>query len=362
MRSSYKYMGLQISIMPKVIDSCVHQWTMDAEKMVDKVSEKWQTRLEKKSKIQDPVSGTLMPTIPWHHDYWNADAPDTDIDPERFRDPEKLEADLDDKDVDQALLTGHTVKFLPSIPNPNYAANLASAYNELLDDEWLSTSEKFVGGIVVSLRNPDTAVDEIQKHADNEDFVSVLIYSGNELPLGHESYHKIYEAAADNDLPVSIHTSGNPVHRQTAMGIPQHYATHDTNLTQNHMVNVDSMIFRGVFDKHPDLDVVWMGEGIGWLQSVLWRCTRFYRNLHEVSPDIEKEPIEYINQLYVTTYPLGGIEETNEKMYGLLGEDRIVYGSGYPHWNADTLADLPDGFGTERDEITHGNAQSVYGI
>lgn len=354
----------------KVIDSCVHQWSIDLSAMKDMVPEKWRDRLSIKSKIQDPISGTVMPALPWYHAYWNEDAPGYERDDpehytnsERYRSPEAIDLDLAERDVETAILLGHQVKFINAHPNPEYAGALASAYNRLLKERWLEGSDRLTGGVLVVPNNPDAAVEEIERYADDPDMVTVSLFGGSLLPLGHETVHPIFEAAERADMPVTIHSSGNPTHRQTAGGRPQHYATFDANLAQNHMVNFLSMVFRGVFDDYPDLDVVWAGEGVAWTLHPAWRATRYYRNLRAVSPDLEKEPVDYMKHCYVTTYPLGGLPDEQEaRLIEMVGYDNVIWGSGYPHWNDDEVADLPSLPDGAQEKVLYENARSVYGL
>jgi len=96
----------------------------------------------------------------------------------------------------------------------------------------------------------------------------------------------------------------------------------------------------------------------------LWRSTRYYRNLkHEavVPYTLEKEPTEYMDNIWATTYPLGDLdEETQESLFGMIGTENLVYASGYPHWNHDTPDSLPGLDEEETDRILWANAREVY--
>ena len=350
--------------MAETFDACVHQWAVDLNAMKDLVPPPWDSRLQIKSKIRDPISGTLMPSIPWYHSFWNEDRPGgPDFDAEDVRSPNRINTALADQEVERALLCGHSIRFLPSLPSPSYAAALATAYNEVVADDWLAAYDRFVAPIVVSMGLPTEAAAEIQARADHDGFVSVLVLGGGELPLGHDYYDPIYAAAAEADLPLTILTSGNPIMRQTAMGIPEHYATHDTNLVHNHMTNLVSMVFAGVFDRYPDLQTVWTGQGTSWILQTLWRSTRYYRNLKDTSPTLGQEPIDYLDSnCFVTTYPLGRLPtDTTTGLFDIVGIDNILYASGYPYWNSDTVDALPEMDNGDRQRILTDNAADVYG-
>ncbi|WP_255152105.1 amidohydrolase family protein [Halorarius halobius] len=361
--------------MARTIDACVHQWTVDLEEMKEMVPDRWQRRLGIKSTLKDPVSGTLMPTLPWAHAYWGEDHPDATADggytdSDTYRSPSAVDAELADQGVDAALLCGHEMKFLPALPNPDYAASLATAYNDLLKQRWLAESDRLKGAVLVSVGDPERAAEEIQRWADDPDMVAVVVYGNRELSLGHKYLRPLFGAAAEAGMPVMIHTSGNAIRRQTAMGMPEKYASYDAMLVHNHMTNFLTMVFQGLFDEFPDLQVVWAGEEFSWMHHVMWRSTRYYRNLEDASSpqeveQLEREPHEYAREnCWYTTYPLGELPETTTNgLVDMLGEDRLLYASGWPHWNADTPETLSVFDGEQRREaIGGGNAAALFGM
>jgi predicted TIM-barrel fold metal-dependent hydrolase len=335
--------------------------------------EKWQDRLKIKDSVLDPLSSTLMPTLPWYHAYWNEDRDDRSnrvsdeeyTDSETYRSPELMDEALESRGISTAVLMGHEIKFLSAVPTPDYTASLASAYNELLHENWLEGSDRLKGAIVLAMNNPTAAVEEIHRYADNDDMVTALIYSGTDLPLGHEYYEPIYAAAEEEDVTITIITSGNMVKRQTSLTQPDHYVTFDSLLPLNHMSNMTSMVFQGIFDKYPDLDIVWGGEGVGWILPAMWRTTRYYRNFDPQVPyELEMEPMEYIERnCYVTTYSLGQYDSAVvEPLFDMIGYENILFGSGYPHWNADGVNALPDLSESQGKLVLSENARKVYAM
>lgn len=356
-----------------VIDTCVHQWTVDIEEMAELMpNDTWQKHLDVRSKVQEPVSGHLTSTLPWPHAYWNEDSPDYQrpddayTNSEQYRSPALMDEQLASQGVDTALLAGHQVMFFPDIDDPNYTAALVSAYNTILKQKWLAESDRLKGHILVTGKKPEASVKEIEKYADDPDMVSVLLYGGGRLSLGHDYYYPIYEAVEEAGLPLTIHTSGNPVYRQTASGRPEHFVEYDTNLAHNHMTNLITMVFQGVYDRFPDLRTVWAGRGSDWILPTLWRSTRYYRNLkHEavVPYTLDSEPNDYLENIWATTYPLGQMDEqTQQSLFEMIGMENLIYASGYPHWNHDSSDSLPDLSETKREQILKENAKEVYAL
>ena len=356
----------------RIIDTSIHQWTLDYEQMAELVPEKWRQKLAIKAKVQDPTAGTLMASLPWYHATWNEDNPDYDrsesgeyTNSKQYRSPEAIDQYLGEQEIDVGVLNGHEITFLPTLMSQDFTAVVASTYNEMVKTDWLSTTDRLRGAVALPMNNPEAAVHEIQTYADDSDMVTGLVFGGWDLPLGHDYFDPIYEAAEAAGMPLTVHSSGNPMHRQTAQGLPQQFATYDANLTQNLMTNLVSMVYQGVFDDYPDLEVVWTGGGISWILQTLWRCTRYYRNFEPQVPAVlDVEPHEYLERnLYVSTYPLEALDEdTLARLCEMVGTDRVLYGSGYPHWNSDGTDILHRLGEEERERIFHRNAQRVYGV
>lgn len=354
------------------VDTYVHQWTVDLDVMKEYVPSKWQERLDGKTQVKDVLSGHLFPQIGWYHAFWNEDAPGYErpdsgdyTDSERYRSPRKIDEYLADQGVETAILGGHEIQFLPALLEPDYQASIAAAYNRLLSERWTSEYPRLKGHVVLPTKRPEAAAEEIRKYADDPDMVSALLFTGGTTPLGDRSHHPIFEAAEAAAMPLTVRTSGNNVYRETAGDIPEKYATFDANLAQHHMANLISMLFQGVFDEFPELDVVWAGEGLGWVPQTGWRSTRYYRNFEpDVPTSLEREPHEYVSSnCYFTTYSLGALpEETMRTYFELVGVDNILYASGYPRWNADTPDVLPDIPDADREKVLAENARRVYGL
>jgi predicted TIM-barrel fold metal-dependent hydrolase len=354
-----------------IVDSCVQQWSTNLSEMKDLVDEKWYRRLNVKSKIHDPMAGSLMPNGPLYNAFWNEDSPDYGrpdsgeyTNSDLYSTPDLLEAYLQDQGVETAILTGHELRYITSLPNTDYQANIASAYNELLRRDWVEPSDIMKGAFLITPDDPEQAVEEIEKFADHDDFVTALVYGGGKFLLGHKYLNPIYEAAEKHDLTLTIQTSGNPTYRQVVGGVPEHHVEFDANLVQNHMTNLINMVLQGVFERHPDLKVVWAGEGVAWLLQTMWRSTRYYRNETASDIDLAREPHEYVEDCcYATTYSMNYLGDDGlSDIYEMFGFDKVIYGSGFPFWNHDEPDDLPPLSEHETAKITRENAGQVYDL
>jgi predicted TIM-barrel fold metal-dependent hydrolase len=93
-----------------------------------------------------------------------------------------------------------------------------------------------------------------------------------------------------------------------------------------------SLICKGVLEKFPQLKVVFLESGAGWLPYWLWRMDEHYEKLPFQVPWLKMKPSEYFRrQCYISC-------EADEDNLGAIvqavGEDRVLFASDYPHWDS----------------------------
>ncbi|HEV3483935.1 MAG TPA: amidohydrolase family protein, partial [Vicinamibacterales bacterium] len=192
--------------------------------------------------------------------------------------------------------------------NHYFARDLSRAMNDWTIDAWLERDERFYGVIIVPLADPEAAVEEIRRVGPHPRMLSVHI-GGNVLgrPLGDPLYHPIYDAAAEHGLCISVHIAplGAPHMGVLAAGGRLSFLTAITQYSQQAMHYISSLIVHGVFEKWPNLRVLLMEYGIGWLPFALWRLDQAYPLLQAESPWVRRLPSEYIrDHVRLSTQPL----------------------------------------------------------
>ena len=68
--------------------------------------------------------------------------------------------------------------------DPYMAAGFCKAINDWIAAEWLAKDSRLRASIVVPMQAPDLAVEEIERRADDNRFVSVLVLAQGETLLG----------------------------------------------------------------------------------------------------------------------------------------------------------------------------------
>lgn len=96
-----------------------------------------------------------------------------------------------------------------------------------------------------------------------------------------------------------------------------------------------SLYESGTLERHPQLRVAFMESGCSWLPYWLWRLDEVeYGNLAwEVRDRVTMRPSEYFRrQCWIACE---ASEPMLEQVADLIGADRLLYGSDYPHIDHD---------------------------
>jgi predicted TIM-barrel fold metal-dependent hydrolase len=217
------------------------------------------------------------------------------------------------------------------------------AANDWTAEKWLPRDDRLVTVISTPTADPAEAIKEIQRMADNPRFVAVL-FAGNPLgrPLGDPLYHPIFAAAAEVGKPITVHPGTdrpNPLVGSVG-GPPATAMEYVSQLTQQAMHYVSSLIVHGVFEKFPSLHFLIKEYGVTWLPTVMWRLDQQYDRLRCESPWVKKLPSEYIKQhIKLSTQPIeaspkfGGTAKLLSTIDGI--EELLCFSTDFPHYSMD---------------------------
>jgi predicted TIM-barrel fold metal-dependent hydrolase len=356
-----------------LIDACVHhRWSNQAE-IMEYMSRGWNEFLGEPDSL--PGGGGAIPILPGFP--YKRPEGDRLVEAAIEGSPagssyEVLKDQvLDAFGVERAVLSYDEAMLTPATPNTHLAREVARAANDWTIDRWLSRDERLASLILVPNQVGADAVAEIERVGGNRQMVGVLM-SANGLgkPFGHPGYHEIYAAAAEQGLPIVIHSGGDAIAETltspTAGGLPATYAEYYVFQTQPLMTHLISLVGQGVFEKFPSLKVMFVGAGVSWLPSVVWRFDTEYMAYRREAPWVRRMPSEYVqDHIRLATYPLDSPAEP-ERLVRLLRafpgiDDLLVYGSGYPSWDTDWHETVEERLPPEwHQKIFHDNAQAFF--
>ncbi len=273
---------------------------------------------------------------------------------------EAKKSEMEEFDLDYSILSPTLNLALTTVNNDHAALALANAYNSWVLDQFVDAEEHICTPVVAAPQVPERSAEEIDDRADEDGVVGVSIpATGLVPPAGHRMYDPIYEAAEDNDLPVMFHSGSGatadifPVVRKWAETYAEdHAVVHPFTA----MYNLSTMLFRGVPERFPDLDIVFQEAGVGWIPYMLWRLDDHYLELSDEIPMLNKLPSEYVHdQYYFTSQPLGHTAQNPKHLamaIEMAGPENLMYSSDLPHPDFDPPEELFDRINGQFDEDT----------
>jgi len=157
--------------------------------------------------------------------------------------------------------------------------------------------------------------------------------------LANHAWDPFWEVVSDLRLPVHFHIGASV----TAMGFFGQYPweSHPENtklaiggslLFIGNARVVTNLILSGMFDRHPNLKMVSVESGVGWIPFILETLDyEMSENAPEELAELEKLPSEYFrSNLYATFW----FENNRNKLPELIeavGEDSILFETDFPH-------------------------------
>ena len=247
------------------------------------------------------------------------------------------------------------------------------AYNDWVYDFQAADRDRLVIAAHLNLRDIDGAVKELE-HRLKQGFKGVFLPpervdgKGFADPYFDPLWARIEEAG----VPLLPHVIVRS--RRLVTGFAGDWYDTPTNLVFAFALGAPSqvmpatmaMVVDGLFDKFPGLKVVAIEAGCGWVAYAMDRLDEKYQHFKAVSRLELEKPSDYFRRnLWFVAEPE---ERTIGAMVDLVGEDRIMWGSDYPHIDSHleaasqiraSIADLPE---AKRRGVLGENARKVFGI
>jgi uncharacterized protein len=245
------------------------------------------------------------------------------------------------------------------------AAAFCRATNDWIRDEWLSRDSRLRASIVIPAHNTELAVAEIERRADDQRFVQVLMLVSGEVTLGRRQLWPIYQLAEQLGLPIGVHAGSAYRYAPTAVGWPSYYVEDYVSQSAAFENQLQSMISEGVFAKFPGLKVVAIESGLTWLSGYIWRADKTWKGIRAEVPWVTRAPSEIIrDHVRFTVQPIDAPDELEailRLIEHLESDELFLFSTDYPHWQFDGDEVLPSGLsGALLRKITSDNALATY--
>lgn len=349
-----------------IIDCDLHHNLPNQEALFPYLPRHYVEQIKDFGSMMPGVGYTNVPGAGSRDDLW-ADSPD--INPATVPSI-AIKKHLDVYNVEIGVLTGGATYSAAVHPNADYAAAYCRAFNDWTADTWVAADERFRSSIFISPTDPQLAVAEIERLADNPKFVQVMMPAGAKMPFGNRFYHPIYEACARHGLPLCVHFGGEGAGTAappTAAGYPSYYLEMRMARPQIAMAHTVSLICEGVFEKYPTFKFMFIEHDVFWVPGLIWHMDHDWKGLRDYTPWVKKLPSEYLRgNIRFGSQPMPNTPTRQDLeifLKWMWADEVMIFASDYPHWDWDEPSTFLAGFDKElRRKIMVENARDFYGF
>jgi len=273
------------------------------------------------------------------------------------------EMDTDGVDAEVLYPTPRLSQAIFANTDVAYHEAMIRAYNDWLSEYVEYAPERFAGMAMLPNRGAEGAVAELDRVLDRPGMRGVVIgcWPNGTLEVTAED-DKLFARLAERGIPLGIHVSlGQRMPAAHKAKLPGYGRFFDA---PNRMIE---LVFAGVFDRFPELDVVFAETDFGWVPYVREQIDNNYQRLEPTAHfGLQALPSEYIERHFHFGYMTDtfGIRNRHD-----VGVERILWSSDYPHISADwpsswrviqsSMSGVP---ADERHAILAGNAMRLYGF
>jgi predicted TIM-barrel fold metal-dependent hydrolase len=284
-------------------------------------------------------------------------------------DPRLRLADMDREGIDVAVLYPSLGLNFWAIIDHDAATSLARAYNDWLAEYCSAAPDRLFGAAMVPWQSPAASVAELRRAHDQLGMQAVFLRPNPCLgrTVVHPAHEPFWAAAEELGMTVGIHEgSSNTIETLGSDRLPFNpLVLHAVSHAFEQMLACAQLIAEGVMERHADLRFVFLEAGGAWAPYWLWRLDEQVGGFGGYCPEMTLTPTEYFTRQCWISFEID--EPSLPALAPIIGAERIVWGSDYPHHDSTfpgavaklrkTIAGLP---AHTQARILGGNAVDCY--
>ncbi len=289
--------------------------------------------------------------------------------------PEEHVKDLDIDGVDVSIIYPTVGGVLYSVPDSELLTAVTAIYNDWLAEFCQANPRRLKGIAMLNVDDVTTSVKELERSAKlglAGGFITVYPPEGRGYDL--PEYEPLWAAAQDLGTPLSLHIASN------RPGPGQEFASSEksalvkpsTLANADHWVRVSlgDMIYSGVFERYPCLQVGSIEHELSWVPHFLDRIDFTYSQRPSGIRGFRFQEGALPSDFFHSNVFLGFQEDAlGIQLRDIIGVDQLQWGADYPHGEGTfprsrEIIDqiLEDCTEEEKAKIVGGNATRVYNL
>lgn len=205
--------------------------------------------------------------------------------------------DMDAEGIDVAVLYPTIGLGFWGITDAATAVSVARAYNDWLAAYCAAAPQRLHGAAMVPFQSPDDAVHELRRARDELGLVAAFVRPNPCLgrSVVDDAYAPFWDAAEELGMAVGVHEGFQlAVPPLGSDRTPRNVLVlHAVSHTFEQMFACAQLIAEGVLERHPDLRVVFLEAGGGWVPYWLARLDHQVSAYAGYAPRMRLTPSEY---------------------------------------------------------------------
>ena len=287
-------------------------------------------------------------------------------------DPVEHVKDMDIDGVDVGIIYPTIGLFLYGIPDGRLLNTVFSTYNDWLADFCSTDPNRLLGIAMVNVDDVQVGIKELERCAKlGFRGAMISVYPQEENSYDNPMYEPLWAAANEIGMPLSLHVGTNrPGPGQEFQNIETVRPAFTANTDHWSRVSAAHMIFSGVFERYPKLQVGIIEVELSWVPHFLDRMDYAYQERpREWAPYRFKNGMIPSDFFHLNTFLSFQEDAVGIRLRDIIGVDKLAWGADYPHpestWprSREILAEiLVDCTEEEKAKIVGLNASRLYKI
>ena len=250
-------------------------------------------------------------------------------------DPKARVEELDRDGIDQAVLYPSLGLLLGGIRDPEHAVAACRIYNDWLAEFCSVAPDRLIGIAAVPVQDPRAAPLEARRAVEELGMRGVYVRpNASEQYLPHNpALDPLWETVQGLGIPVGLHpagqadTAGAAKFYQPLWGTQTRSIAKPMNFLVDDLMCLTMMIGTKVLDRFPELKVIVLECGGGWLPHWIDKMDHWVEVVPWRAPELK--PSEYIHrQVWVSFDP---DETTLPFVVDMVGDEGLIWASDFPH-------------------------------
>jgi predicted TIM-barrel fold metal-dependent hydrolase len=250
-------------------------------------------------------------------------------------DPVARLTDMDLEGIDVAVLYPSIGLNFWAVEEPAAAVALARAYNVWLAEYCATDPRRLFGAAMLPFQDPPAAAAELRRAARELGFRAAFVRPNPccGRHIGDVAHEPVWAAAEEEGVTIGVHEgSSNTIRTLGTDRCFNPLLLHAMSHAFEQMLACATLMVVGVMERHPALRFAFLEAGGAWVPYWLWRLDEQIGGFGRYASEMRLKPSEYFRRQCWVAFE--GDEAALPALVPHVGEDRIVWGSDYPHHDA----------------------------